>query len=400
MSSERMVGGTPRSRGEIAAIHGLRRWTTKRRAYIWATAIVVFCGLAALVTTAWRARPALSVRNGVGTIPVGLGVAARGDLRIMIAALGTITPLTTVSVKSQISGRVTQIGFQEGQLVEEGDFLAEIDPRPYTHALRQARGQLMRDKALLENARLDLERYARLVKQNSISRQQLDTQVSLVRQYEGAVEIDEGNVEIAELNLAYCRISAPVSGRVGLRQADLGNYVQAGVESIVVLTQLQPISVVFPIAEDHLPAVMGKIRAGKRLPVTIYDRSGRRGLAEGTLTSLDSQVDPTTGTVKFKAELENRDLSLFPNQFVNARLLVETLHDATVIPTAGVRYGPKGPFAFVVSEDGAARARAIELGPAEGEKMSVLSGLSSGERIVIAGADRLRDGAKVKAVEE
>lgn len=214
------------------------------------------------------------------------------------------------------------------------------------------------------------------------------------------MEIDEGNVDNARLNLDYCRITAPVSGRVGLRQVDLGNYVQAGGESIVVLTRLQPITVVSPIAEDHLPAVMKQIQAGKKPPVAIYDRSGRKLIAEGALISLDSQVDPTTGTVKFKAQFDNRDLALFPNQFVTVRLLVETLRDAVVIPTAGVRYGPKGAFAFIVSKDDAALVRPIELGPAERETTSVLSGLEPGERLVIAGADRLRDGAKVKAIEE
>lgn len=333
-------------------------------------------------------------------VPVGAASATKGDVRVTLAALGTVKPLATVSVKTQISGRLTQIGFEEGQMVKEGDFLAEIDPRPYRHALRQAQGQLMRDRALLENARLDRERYQRLVKQSSISRQQLDTQESLVRQYEGVVEIDEGNVANAALNLEYCRIAAPVSGRVGLRQVDLGNYVQAGGESIVVLTKLQPITVVFPLAEDHLPEVLKRVEAGGKLAVAVYDRSGRKLIAEGALASVDSQVDPATGTVKFKAQLDNRDSSLFPNQFVNVRLLVDTLRDVTIIPSEGVQYGPNGAFAFVLSEDDRAIARPIELGPAEKGTTAVLSGLEPGERLVIAGSDRLRDGAKVKAIEK
>lgn len=333
-------------------------------------------------------------------IPVGVATAKIGDVEVTLAALGTVTPLATVSVKTQISGRLTQVGFEEGQMVKEGDFLAEIDPRPYRYALRQAEGQLMRDRALLENARLDRERYQRLVKQNSISRQQLDTQESLVRQYEGVVEIDEGNVANAALNLDYCRITAPVSGRVGLRQVDLGNYVQAGGETIVVLTKLQPITVVFPVAEDHLPRIMKQIQAGKKPPVAVYDRSGRKLIGEGALGSFDAQVDPATGTVKFKAQLDNRDLALFPNQFVNVRLLVETLRQVTVIPTAGVQYGPQGAFTFVLSKEDTGIARPIGLGPSEGERTVVLSGLEPGERLVIAGADRLRDGAKVKAIEE
>jgi multidrug efflux system membrane fusion protein len=372
-----------------------------RRAPLWRAAGAMTLVALALVWRPWsQTPPAATADKSAEALTVGVAVAVKGDFDIILAALGTVTPLATVAVKTQISGRVTQIGFVEGEMVKEGDFLAEIDPRPYRHALRQAQGQLMRDKALLDNARLDIERYRRLVAQNSISRQQLDTQASLVRQYEGAVEIDRGNVENAELNLEYCRIAAPVAGRIGLRQVDLGNYVQAGGDSLVVLTQLQPIAVTFPVAEDHLPQVMKQIRAGAKPPVTIYDRSGRKAIARGALASLDSQIDPTTGTVKFKAQFDNADLALFPNQFVNVRLLAETLRDIAVIPTAGVQYGPKGPFAYVVSDDGAALMRPIELGPAEGERTAVLSGLAPGERLVVAGADRLREGFKVKVVEK
>lgn len=400
MSNERIVGARFRVE-EKGAVRACAYGRYRRCASFWSTAVIALAGLAWLASRPRdHARTALVIAKEATATPVGVGIAARGDFRVTLAALGTVTPLAAVAVKSQISGRVTQIGFEEGQMVQEGDFLAEIDPRPYRHALRQAKGQLTRDKALLENARVDLERYNRLVKQNSISRQQLDTQLSLVRQYEGLVEIDEGNVDNAELNLAYCRITAPISGRIGLRQVDLGNYVQVGGESIGVLTRLQPISVVFTVAEDHLPAVMKQIQAGKKPPVAIYDRSGRTLIAEGELASVDSQVDLTTGTVKLKAQFDNRDLALFPNQFVNVRLLVETRRDATIIPAAGVQYGPKGAFAFVVSNDDRARVRQIDLGPAEGERASVLSGLEPGERLVTAGADRLRDGAKVKAVEE
>jgi multidrug efflux system membrane fusion protein len=394
-----MIDASLRTEEKIAG-RRRRAWPKGRRALAWAGVLTAVAIGVALLAGSDRIPPAASAARSVEALPVGVAVAETMDFDVTLPALGTVTPLATVAIKSQISGRVTQIGFQEGQMVKEGDFLVEIDPRPYRHALRQAQGQLARDKALLDNARLDHERYKRLVAQNSVSRQQLDTQASLVRQYEGTVEIDEGNVENAALNLEYCRIRAPVAGRVGLRQVDLGNYVQAGGDPLVTLTELQPITVVFPVAEDHLPQLMKALSSGGEQPVVVLDRAGRRELARGTLTSLDSQIDPTTGTVKFKAQFDNGDLGLFPNQFVNVRLLAETLRGATVIPTSGVQYGQKGPFAYIVSADDTAHARPITPGPAEGERTTVLAGVKAGERLVVAGADRLRDGAKVRAVGE
>jgi len=334
-------------------------------------------------------------------ISVSAAASVKGDLGVTLTALGAVTSLVTVSVKTQINGRLVQIGFEEGQMVKEGDFLAEIDPRPYRNALAQTKGQLLRDQALLDNARLDLERYRRLVRQDTVSRKQIDTQESLVRQHEGMVQIDQAQVDNAALNLDYCRITAPVAGRVGLRQVDLGNYVQASdPNGIVVVTQLQPIAVVFPVAEDHLPAVIGRVLAGEKLPVTAYDRTGSKRIAEGVLTTVDNQVDPTTGTVRFKAQFANNDLALFPNQFVNVRLLVETLRDATLVSSAGIQYGPSGPFAYVLSEDDRVAMQPVILGPTEGETVAVLSGIEPGARVVTGGADRLRDGAKVKAATE
>ena len=247
-----------------------------------------------------------------------MAAAVTGDFGITIEALGTVTPLATVSVTSEVSGKLVQIFYQEGQMVKAGDPLAEIDPRPYENTLHQAQGQLLRDQALLDNARIDLQRYRLLVSQNSAPRQQLDTQESLVHQDEGTVKIDQAMVDNAQLNLDYCEIKAPVTGRVGLRLVDLGNYVSAGgTNGIVVITQLQPITVIFPVAEDHLPAVMKQVLAGEKLPVEAYDRGGGTLLAKGFLATVDNQVDPTTGTVKFKAQFDNRDLALFPNQFVN-----------------------------------------------------------------------------------
>nr|WP_255609501.1 MdtA/MuxA family multidrug efflux RND transporter periplasmic adaptor subunit [Methylosinus sp. Sm6] len=331
-------------------------------------------------------------------VPVVVARADKADLPIRLFGLGTVTPITTVSVKTQVSGRVVKVAFDEGQSVKEGDLLIEIDPRPYRYALEQAEGQLMRDQALLKNAQLDLERYSRLGKENFISKQQRDTQDSLVHQYLGAVKVDEAQVQNARLNLEYCSIRAPISGRIGLRLVDLGNYVQpSDSNGLVVLTQLQPITVVFPIAEDHLPKVTPQLTEGRRLSASAFDRSGTRLLAEGDLSAIDNQVDPTTGTVKFKATFDNRDLSLFPNQFVKVRLLVSTIRDAVVVPAAAVQYGPKGPFAFVVSSESTAKATRLELGPADGDNVSVTSGLTAGDLAVVAGADRLRDGVKVRA---
>jgi multidrug efflux system membrane fusion protein len=285
-------------------------------------------------------------------------------------------------------------------MVKAGDPLALIDPRPYENTLHQAQGQLLRDQALLDNARIDLQRYRLLVSQNSAARQQLDTQESLVHQDDGTVKIDQAMVDNAQLNVDYCKIKAPVTGRVGLRLVDLGNYVSAGgTNGIIVITQLQPITVIFPVAEDHLPAVMKQILAGAKLPVEAYDRGGGTLLAKGFLATVDNQVDPTTGTVKFKAQFDNRDLALFPNQFVNVRLLVDTLHDATIVPAAAIQYGPAGEFVYVVGGDDTVAMRPVTLSRAEADKVAVLSGLAPGTRVVIAGADRLRDGAKVKASE-
>ena len=370
----------------------------------WLTALLAFliiAGLALHVLKPAASPPAASPAESTARpVPVGVAAAVTGDFGISLAALGTVTPLATVSVTSEVSGKLVQIFYQEGQMVKAGDPLALIDPRPYENTLHQAQGQLLRDQALLDNARIDLQRYRLLVSQNSAARQQLDTQESLVHQDEGTVKIDQAMVDNAQLNVDYCKIKAPVTGRVGLRLVDLGNYVSAGgTNGIIVITQLQPITVIFPVAEDHLPAVMKQIMAGAKLPVEAYDRGGGTLLAKGFLATVDNQVDPTTGTVKFKAQFDNHDLSLFPNQFVNVRLLVDTLRDATIVPAAAVQYGPAGEFVYVVGGDDIVAMRPVRLSRAEADKVAVLSGLAPGMRVVTAGADRLRDGAKVKASE-
>ncbi len=333
---------------------------------------------------------------GGGTTPVVVATAERGDIPQVLNELGTVTPLATVTVKTQIAGQLTRIAFKEGQSVKAGDFLAQIDPRPYQAQLEQYRGQLAKDQALLREARLDLTRYQTLVAQDSIARQQLDTQRSLVDQYLGAVATDQAQVDTARLNLVYCHITAPVSGRVGLRQVDQGNYVQTSDSNgIVVITQEQPISVVFTLPEDDLPAVTRRLRAGARLAVEAFDRAQSVKLADGTLDTLDNQIDSTTGTVKLRALFGNSEEALFPQQFVNVVLHLDTLEGVTVIPAAGVQRGVDGTFVYVVKADETVTMRPVTLGPAAGERVAVLKGLTPGERLVVDGTDRLREGSKV-----
>ena len=328
--------------------------------------------------------------------PVGAATIGTGDIPIILNELGTVTPLANVTVKTQINGQLTAVGFQEGQHVKAGDFLAQIDPRPYQVALEQAQGTLGRDQALLEQAQTDLKRYQTLVKQDSISQQQADDQKFLVAQYQGAVKIDQAQIDSANLNLAYCHIIAPVTGRVGLRQVDPGNYVQTSdANGLVVLTQEQPISVIFSVTEDNLPEVMKRLHTGATLQVQAYDRSNNTLLATGTLTSVDNQINTTTGTVNMRASFSNNDESLFPNQFVNARLLVDTLHNVVSVPVPAVQLGAPGSYVYVINQDNTVSVRPVKLGPTDGKMTQVISGLSAGERVVTDGTDRLRDGQKV-----
>ena len=340
-------------------------------------------------------------RNGQnGPVAVSVATAVSGDVHVNIPALGTVTPLATVTVRTQIIGTLQRIFFTEGQLVHQGDALAQIDPRPYEAALQQMEGNLKRDQALLADARLDLTRYENLVKEDSIAQQQLDTQRALVDQYVGTIQADEGQVKTAQVNLVYTHITAPVTGRVGLRQVDQGNYVTPGdTNGIVLLNQLQPITVIFTIPEDNVPAVMKRLRAGATLTVAASDRTNATKIADGKLLTADNSIDVTTGTIKLRAQFDNADGALFPNQFVNVQLLVDVLHDQVIMPNAAVRRGaPNGvttTFVYLVNADRSVSVRPVTLGVVDGENVAVTAGLKPGEIVVTEGGDRLRDGAEV-----
>ncbi|MCR4464666.1 MdtA/MuxA family multidrug efflux RND transporter periplasmic adaptor subunit [Burkholderia sp. SCN-KJ] len=328
--------------------------------------------------------------------PVSVATATQGEMPIVLSALGTVTPLASVTVKTQLSGYLQSVAFQEGQIVRKGDLLAQIDPRPYQVALENAEGTHARDSALLATARLDLKRYQTLLSQDSIASQTVDTQASLVKQYEGTVKTDQAAIDSAKLNLAYARITAPVSGRVGLRQVDPGNYVTPGdTNGIVVITQLQPMSVIFTTSEDNLPQIVKQVNAGRKLSVTAYNRNNTVPLETGSLATLDNQIDTSTGTVKLRATFDNKEGLLFPNQFVNARLLVDVMRDATIVPTAAVLTGSIGQFVYIVKPDNTVTVRKVTIGPVDGERTSIVSGVALGERVVTDGSDRLREGAKI-----
>ena len=330
-------------------------------------------------------------------VPVS-GVAAKtGDLGVYISGLGTVTAINTVTVRSRVDGQLVKVAFKEGQVVHEGDLLAEIDPRPFQVQLMQAEGQKAKDEATLANARVDLQRYEVLVKEDSIARQQLDTQAATVRQLEASVKSDQGQVESAKLNLTYSRITAPISGSAGLRIVDAGNIVHASdPNGIVVLTQLQPITVLFTIPADRLPQVLQQMRgAGKQLAVDAYDRDMKNKLATGTVLAVDNQIDPATGTVKIKGIFDNESNALYPNQFVNARLLVDTLHGATIIPAAAVQRSPQSTFVYAVKPDSTVDMRNVEVALTEGDEAAIRKGVAPGEVVIIEGVDKLQPGTKV-----
>jgi membrane fusion protein, multidrug efflux system len=370
----------------------------------WKIGLLAVCLLAIGVYIFWtrfgKAESRAAVQEAtasVPAVPVATVAAKTGSIPVYLTGLGAVTPLNTVTVKTQVNGQLISVRYQEGQLVRVGDLLAEIDPRPLQAQLTEFEGQLVRDQALLDNARLDLKRFTVLVQENSIPRQQYDTQASLVHQLEGTVKNDQGLIEGVKVQLIYTRITAPVSGRVGLRLVDPGNFVQTtDTNGLVVITQLQPITVIFTIPEDSIPSVVDKLKRGARLAVEAYDRALQHRLATGYLLTIDNQVDPTTGTVKLRAVFPNQDNALFPNQFVNARLLVETQRDATLIPTMAIQRNAQGAFVYLINSDQTVAMHTISVGTTNGD-MTAVEGLKAGDVIAADNFDRLRDGVKIAA---
>jgi multidrug efflux system membrane fusion protein len=328
-------------------------------------------------------------------VQIATAVARQGEIGIYVTALGTVTPVYTVMVRSRVDGQLMKVNYTEGQMLHEGDSIAEIDPRPFQAQLTQAEGQLARDKALLENANLDLDRYQKAFARNAIPKQQLDTQVALVHQYEGTVKFDQGQVDNASLQLAYSHITAPISGRVGLRLVDPGNIVHAtDTNPLAVITQLQPITVTFSVSEDRLPEIQQQLVHGATLTVDAFDRTQQKKLATGKLLTLDNQVDPTTGTVRLKAEFPNEDNALFPSQFVNVRLLVTTEYNVVLVPTTTVQHSVQGAFVYQLRPDQTVTMQPVKEGIADGN-VTAVEGLNPGETIAADNFNRLLDGARV-----
>ena len=338
-------------------------------------------------------------RGGAST--VGIATATPADLPVVLEALGTVIPSITVTVRPQVSGVLTSIAFTEGQMVRKGALLATIDPRPFEIALQQAIGARMRDEAQLENTRVQLQRYQTLLGQDSIARQDVDTQAAAVKQLEATLVIDRANENTARLNLGYTRIVAPVAGRVGLRTVDVGNYIGAGDASgVAVITQLNPIDVEFSVPQDRVPEIQASVGRGEKLAVAAWDRTRTRKLDDGTFSTLDNQIDVQTGTVKAKARFVNATNSLFPNQFVNVRLLLRSVDGAIVVPVTALRTGPNGDFVYVLNADRTVSVRPVQRGVSTGEVIAVTRGLAAGERVVTEGGDRLREGARVQLASE
>lgn len=370
----------------------------------WVLFLVVLLGASAyfLLPKPKQAPSSASAANagkkgrGLGSIPVVAAKAQKGNIGVYFAGLGNVTPIYTVTVKSRVDGELMKVLYSEGQIVHQGDLLVEIDPRPYQVMLEQAEGQLTKDQATLDNARIDLDRYTKLLAQNAIPEQQLATQKAAVVQAEGTVKADQGAIDSAKLDLVYSKITSPITGRVGLRLVDPGNIVHAtDSNGLVVITQIEPISVIFTIAEDQLPAVVQKMRAGQHLTVEAWDRGMTKKMAVGTLQTLDNQIDQTTGTVKLRAQFENDDDALFPNQFVNARLLVEEKHGVTLVPNAAIQRNSQSTYAWVVKPDQTVTVRQITVGTTEGDQSQIVSGLAPGEVTVTNGVDKLQEGTKV-----
>ncbi len=374
---------------------------TPRISRRWLIALVVLLGALLL----WWLLPGKPAAKKVGNspwdgpVPVRLTEVGSGDFHIELKALGTVTALNTVNVRSRVDGELVKVFFEEGQLVKAGDLLAQIDPRPYQVALQQAEGTLAQNQAQLKNAEIDLARYQGLYAEDSIAKQTLDTQQALVGQYRGTVKSNQAAVAEARLNLDFTRIRAPITGRLGLRQVDLGNLVRSSdTTPLVVITQVEPIAVNFTLPEKDLPPVLARVRDNQKLRVEAWDRGEQQRLAEGELHSLDNPIDVATGTVKLKARFANAGEQLFPNQFVNVRLRVETRQQATLIPSAAVQFGARGTFVFVLGEGDKVQIRDIKVAASDGATSLVEEGVKVGERLVLEGIDKLKDGSQVQVI--
>ena len=382
----------------------------KKRGLIWVVLLLIVAGIAGYAV--WRAGHPIALVRGqggggggrggggrgpLGPVPVVLSKVGRSSIPVYLNGLGNVTAFYTVTVKSRVDGQIMKVDFNEGDLVKEGQVLIEVDPRPYQVQLELAQGTLARDRALLDNAKVDLERYKMLLATDAIPKQQLDTQTALVAQYEGTIKQDTANIDNAKLQLIYAQVTAPITGVVGLRLVDPGNIVHAAdANGMVVLTQLQPISVLFTIPEDSLPQVVQKLRAGAHLPADAYNRDNSKRLASGTLVTLDNQIDSTTGTSKLKAVFPNTDNALFPQQFVNIRLLVDTLGNQMVVPNVAIQNGQQGTFVYTVDEDSKVHLKPVQVGISTEAISQILGGLTESDRVVVDGTDRLIEGATVR----
>jgi membrane fusion protein, multidrug efflux system len=377
----------------------------RRRLWIWILLVILVCAGGYYY---WSKRPSpassATEKNGgqrgqganQGPAPVDAANAFKGNIGVYITGLGAVTPIYTVTIHTRVDGQLMQVLYKEGDIVHQGDKLAEIDPRPYQAVLTQYEGQLIRDQALLDNAHIDQARYETLIKQNAIPEQQLATQIALVKQDEGTVKNDQGLIDSVKVDLIYCNITAPITGRIGLRLVDPGNIVQTTDSSgLLVITQLQPISIIFTIAEDQLPTVYAKMNAGQKLPVDAFDREMKKKLASGTLTTIDNQIDQTTGTVKLRATFDNTHNELFPNQFVNARLLEQEKRGVVLAPSAAVQRNSQATYVYVVNPDSTVTVRQVMVGTSDDNNTEITSGVNAGDVLVLTGVDKLQEGTKV-----
>jgi len=391
MSDLAAKADTEKGQGSAANQHSRRRIPT----WVWSVCALAVLAVWFIFRQHQPTKSTVKASSAQRSVPVSVATAHTGDIGAYIDAIGTVTPVYTVSVTSRVQGEIMSVNYREGQIVHKGESLVEIDPRPYQAAMTQAQGQLAHDEALLNEARIDLDRYKAALDRNAIAKQQYDDQVQIVAQDEGTVKNDEGALANAKVNLVYCHITSPIDGRVGLRLVDPGNIVQANsTATLVVITQLQPITVIFSVPEDDLPQIQQQLRAGHRMTVDALDRGKNKKIARGFLLTVDNQIDPTTGTVRLKAEFPNADDALFPSQFVNSHLLVETQHGAILVPTPAIQRNAQGAYVYVLTKDQTASIRTVTVGTADGDTTAV-EGVNAGESVAVNGFDKLQDGIKV-----